>query len=64
MDKKASAYEYMFLPDYIESGFKHATLNGNALVKQNVSVYESRDEEPKKHFFILLLCFLFLQHLL
>jgi len=25
MDKKASPYEYMFLPDYIESSFEHAT---------------------------------------
>ncbi|MCU0398242.1 MAG: DUF4105 domain-containing protein, partial [Cyclobacteriaceae bacterium] len=24
MDKKASPYEYMFLPDYVESGFDHA----------------------------------------
>jgi len=48
MDKKASPYEYMFLPDYIESGFNHATLNGNALVKENISVYESREEEPVK----------------
>jgi hypothetical protein len=45
MDKKATAYEYMFLPDYVESGFNHATLNGNALVKDTVSIYESRKEE-------------------
>jgi hypothetical protein len=25
MDKKASPYEYMFLPDYIESSFEHAS---------------------------------------
>lgn len=32
MDKKATPYEYMFLPDYIESSFNHASLvtaNGN-----------------------------------
>jgi Domain of unknown function (DUF4105) len=45
MDKGATAYEYMFLPDYVESGFNHATLNGNGLVKESVSVYESREEE-------------------
>jgi hypothetical protein len=45
IDKKAAPNEYMFLPDYIESGFNHATLNGNALVKENVSVYESQEEE-------------------
>lgn len=26
MDKKASAYDYMFLPDYIESSFDHASI--------------------------------------
>lgn len=26
MDKKASPYDYMFLPDYVESSFNHATL--------------------------------------
>jgi Domain of unknown function (DUF4105) len=26
MDKKAKPYEYMFLPDYLESGFDHATI--------------------------------------
>ena len=26
MDKKAALYEYMFLPDYIESSFHHATI--------------------------------------
>lgn len=45
MDKKASPYEYMFLPDYVESGFNHATLNGLPLVRENVSVYESQKEE-------------------
>lgn len=44
MDKKISAYEYMFLPDYVESGFNHATLNGNPIVKKTISVYESKPE--------------------
>jgi hypothetical protein len=48
MDKKASPYEYMFLPDYIESGFNHASLNNVPLVKETISVYESREEEYPK----------------
>lgn len=48
MDKKASPNEYMFLPDYIEAGFNHASINGHALVKETVSVYESREEETPK----------------
>lgn len=50
MDKKATPYEYMFLPDYIESGFDHAYfLNHNdsiPLVKEKTIVYEARDEDP------------------
>jgi len=48
MDKKASPYEYMFLPDYVESGFNHASLNGHPIVKENISIYESRSEEYPK----------------
>lgn len=44
MDKKLTTYEYMFIPDYIESGFNHATLNGKPIVRENVSVYESKPE--------------------
>ncbi len=48
MDKKASPYEYMFLPDYVESGFDHASIKNEAgtipLVKEKISIYESRDE--------------------
>lgn len=55
MDKHASAYEYMFLPDYIESSFDHAVVQVNGttapLVKQKVSVYESTPEEPPVTFF-------------
>jgi Domain of unknown function (DUF4105) len=40
MDKKATTYEYMFLPDYIEYSFDHATLNTSPIVRQKVSVYE------------------------
>jgi hypothetical protein len=45
MDKEISAYEYMFLPDYVESGFNHATLNGKPIVRDTVSVYEAEPEE-------------------
>lgn len=44
MDKKLSPFEYMFLPDYIESGFDHATLNGRRMVKRKNIVYKSRRE--------------------
>lgn len=45
MDKVLTPYQYMFIPDYIESGFNHATLNGKPIVKRTVSVYESTPEE-------------------
>jgi FtsH-binding integral membrane protein len=47
MDKKASPYEYMFLPDYIESSFAHATnkITGGSLVKRNVWVYQPEKEK-------------------
>ncbi|MEO7990463.1 MAG: DUF4105 domain-containing protein [Chryseolinea sp.] len=51
MDKKASPYEYMFLPDYVESGFDHASIKNEAgtvpLVKGKISIYEPRDEIVK-----------------
>jgi hypothetical protein len=49
MDKKATPYEYMFLPDYIESGFDHAYIKVNGtegpLVKTKINVYSQRDED-------------------
>jgi len=52
MDKKASPYEYMFLPDYLESGFDHATImRGDStlpLVKEKISVYDSGTEQTPK----------------
>jgi hypothetical protein len=44
MDKKATPYEHMFLPDYVEAGFDHATLNSKPLVKQKNIIYESVPE--------------------
>lgn len=51
MDKKATPYEYMFLPDYLESSFDHATLNGAPLVKQKIAVYESVPEATTFHWY-------------
>ena len=48
IDKKAAPSEYMFLPDYVESGFDHASIRQNGglvpLVKEKVIVYEAREE--------------------
>ena len=55
MDKKAAPIEYMFLPDYVESGFEHASIvrNGESspLVKRRVAVYESQPESFSKGLF-------------
>jgi hypothetical protein len=45
MDKKLTAYQYMFIPDYIESGFNHATLNGKPIVTRTAAVYEALPEK-------------------
>lgn len=49
MDKKATPYEYMFLPDFVEAGFANAMILTNGrrepLVKQTNIIYESRPEE-------------------
>lgn len=50
MDKKASPREHMFLPDYIEAGFDHATIKQGEIflpiVEEKIIVYASRDEDP------------------
>ncbi|MCZ8355129.1 MAG: DUF4105 domain-containing protein [Cyclobacteriaceae bacterium] len=51
MDKQATPFEYMFLPDYIESGFNHASLNGKALVAETKLVYESVAEVEERSWF-------------
>ncbi|MDH5604032.1 MAG: DUF4105 domain-containing protein [Cyclobacteriaceae bacterium] len=47
MDKKATPYMYMFLPDYVKSGLDHANLQGPAtvvpMVKQTIVTYEAKD---------------------
>jgi hypothetical protein len=55
MDKHASPYEYMFLPDYIEQSFDHATIRSDSttapLVKSKVPVYESQPKEEPRSLF-------------
>jgi len=48
MDKKATPYEYMFLPDYIESSFDHATIVdslSHPLIVKKVITYEAQPRE-------------------
>jgi hypothetical protein len=51
MDKKLTPYEYMFLPDFVEKGFAHATIKQRntvvPLVKERIATYESTGEAPK-----------------
>jgi uncharacterized membrane protein YeaQ/YmgE (transglycosylase-associated protein family) len=51
MDKKASPYEYMFLPDYIESSFDHAAnkITGASLVKEKIITFEPLQEKTPFH---------------
>jgi hypothetical protein len=62
MDKKVTPYEYMFLPDYVESGFDHATIRqGDAvvpIVKAKNDIYQARKELPGRGFFHPLFLFL------
>jgi hypothetical protein len=60
MDKKATPYEYMFLPDYVETGFDNATINGKPLVKQKNMVYESLPEDFATRLFTPLTIFIVL----
>lgn len=64
MDKKAAPLEYMFLPDYVESGFARATItsaNGPvALTKPVTMINVSSPEKPSKGIFQPLYVFSFL----
>ncbi|HEU5289139.1 MAG TPA: DUF4105 domain-containing protein [Cyclobacteriaceae bacterium] len=51
MDKKATPYEYMFLPDYIESSFDRASINGSPIVKEKANVYDSVAEAYNRSLF-------------
>lgn len=51
MDKKLTPFEYMFLPDYVKSGFEHATINGVPIVKKTIHSYVARQEVPPFNLF-------------
>jgi hypothetical protein len=50
MDKKASAFEHMFLPEFVEAGFSKAKIMKSGrpypLVKEQISTYESQNPNP------------------
>jgi hypothetical protein len=52
VDKVASPYEYMYLPDYIESAFDHAYILRNGkrvpIVKSKVVLNEVREADPER----------------
>ena len=64
MDKKAAPLEYMFLPDYVESGFARAKIQRNGvavpIVKENRIIYASAPEDFSKGIFQPLYVFSFL----
>jgi len=51
MDKKASPYEYMFLPDYVESSFDHATVNNQPIVKKKNIIFTPNPEKDSFELF-------------
>lgn len=60
-DRIATPYEYMFLPDYVESGFANATILAHGerepLVKKTNIIYESHPEENAAGLFTPLIVF-------
>lgn len=56
MDKKASPREYMFLPDYIEAGFNHATVLNESgrqpLVQRTIRRFDATGDHGAANFFI------------
>ena len=61
IDKKASGYEHMFLPEYINTFFENATFNGSnkRLVKQSRVLYKKL-ERPKPRNFLSSPLFVFI----
>lgn len=55
IDQQATPSEYMFLPDYVESGFAHATIKRGdetvPLVERRISIYEAQPESFSKGLF-------------
>lgn len=64
MDKVAAPYEYMFLPDFIEKGFNHATIVRDGkrvpLVKNTIITYDSTPEEDQASAITPLISFIIL----
>lgn len=60
-DKKATPYEYMFLPDYVESGFAHATImqgtSPQPLVGETKLIYSAVPEDYPTNLFTPLIVF-------
>jgi len=48
MDKILEPREYMFLPDYVESGFDNALLKNKPIVRENIVVFEPENLQEKK----------------
>jgi hypothetical protein len=61
MDKKAAPLEYMFLPDYVEAGFSHASIKQDSVVKPLVKrtniIYAGTPEEFSNSLFQPLVVF-------
>jgi len=55
IDRKATPYEHMFLPDYLESGFDHAFINvggtSSSLVKEKTVIFQALPEEQERSWF-------------
>jgi len=55
IDRKATPYEYMFLPDYLESGFDHAFIEvsgtSSPLVKEKTVVFQALPEGQEWNWF-------------
>lgn len=61
MDKTLTPYQYMFLPEYIESGFAHAYIKRNGqqkpLVEERVVTYKGGEQDFDETFFTPTLTF-------
>lgn len=61
MDKEATPYEYMFLPDYVESGFDHAFIRRDGqevpAVKTKNIVFDSREQVATRRTYTPLIAF-------
>lgn len=51
MDKQATPFMYMYLPDYIEAGFDHAKILDRKLVSETEIVYKSKTDSFSITFF-------------